>query len=160
MVAVAAELRSPAVSGPRLVARLFVMGLVLVFSAGAEEKRPSKHTAYAEGIRAFRNEEWKEANDHLLAALKNWPTEDGELTRLYGAWFVPYLPELYLGVAYFELGCFQDAKKHLESSVLNKKTIRRAEEEQKMLTEYSARVAEQLRLGTEPSKEGICERPK
>ncbi|MCP4664118.1 MAG: hypothetical protein GY856_52710, partial [bacterium] len=96
------------------------------------EERPGKHPEFSEGFRAYQRENWLEAAEWMCTAEERWP-EDGELTRTHGRRFLPYLPRYYLGVALYEIGCYQAALNQFNASILHQREVRNTGSERKTL---------------------------
>ena len=123
-----------------------VVGAPALVSLSDSEKRPNKHPDYSAGFREFKLENWEETADHMTAALEDWK-EDGELTRVYGRWFEPYLPHFYLGVALFEMGCYEVAMYHFKETILNDQEVKGAKKLKLQLELLKLESDEFLRQG-------------
>lgn len=111
---------------------LFLLHPVSVHTQPPAPTALSFDEAYREGLRRLRYEEWDEAVELLCQAL-DARAEDGELVRDYGAWYVPYLPQYYLGVALQELECEAQALVLFQTSILNRREVRRARSQRRDL---------------------------
>ena len=133
---------------------VLLAALLLVFDTSGQ-KRPGKHTEFGEGFRAFKQGEWEQVVDRMLAALAAWP-EDGELTRVYGRWFEPYIPHYYLGVALHELGCYELALGQLNESLLGKQEIKGAKKQLEELESLKLKSDRFVRQGIAQREDAEC----
>ncbi len=129
-------------------------GLLLIFDLWGQE-RPGKHPEFGEGFRAVKQENWETVVDRMLAALDVWD-EDGELTRVYGRWFEPYLPRYYLGVALHELGCYELSLAQLDASVLGKEEIKGAKKQLEALESLKLKSERFVRQEITESEDAEC----
>lgn len=138
-----------------LILPLMSVGLLVSDISG--QQRPGKHPAFSEGFRALRQEDWETVADRMLKALAAWP-EDGELTRVYGRLFEPYLPRYYLGMALHDLGCYEQSLKQLNESILNKKEVKGAKKQLEELESLKLKTERFVRQGLNQSEGADCER--
>ncbi len=137
---------------------LFSIFLLFVLPWAASitaEDCPAKHPQFREGYRALRDKDWERAADHMLAAEKACD-EDGKLTKTYGNWYEPYLPRYSLGVALYELGCYEYALHLFKSSKLEKETIPRAEEMHEKHRSLKEKCKEYLHQGVKSKGKVDC----
>ncbi len=134
---------------------LSLMAAFLLVCNISGEKRPGKHPEFGDGFRAFKQEEWATVADRMLAALAVWP-EDGGLTRVYGRWFEPYIPRYYLGVALYELGCYELSLAQLEESVLGKEEVKGAKKQLEELESLKLKSERFVRQGITESEDAQC----
>ncbi len=126
---------------------LFACALAASFAAPAAKAQDLAPVhEFADGLRHFKSKDWDDAAIAFGKALKQ-RAEDGELVRVLGSWFEPYLPELYYGVSLYELGCYEEALRHLEASVATRANLRKAEDERELLEDFAARARELVGLG-------------
>ncbi len=71
---------------------------------------------YSNGLDYIEKEDWLRAIEELRGAA-SLEFEDSDMRRTYGTRFIPYFPHRELGVAYYNLGEFENAKKELELSL-------------------------------------------
>jgi len=83
--------------------------------AGAEIFRKDFKEIYKDALAAVEKENWEKAKQHLDEALHQNPRE-GDLVRLYGVRYEPYLPHYYLGLCYFHLRNYEGALREWETS--------------------------------------------
>ena len=156
-----ASARSTQSSTGRATARLLLSlwlaaALLPVFDLSGQQRSPGS-SQFSEGFRAFKQEDWEEVADRMLAALADRP-EDGELTRVYGRWFEPFLPRYYLGAALYELGCYQLSLEQLDASLLSQETIKGAKKQLEELESLKLKSDRFLRQGITESRDADCER--
>ncbi len=133
-----------------------LMSVGLLVSDVSGQRRPGKHPEFSEGFRALRQEDWETVADRMLKALASWP-EDGELTRVYGRLFEPYLPRYYFGMALQDLGCYEQSLKQLNESVLSKKEIKGATKQLEELESLKLESERFVRRGINESEGADCE---
>jgi len=68
---------------------------------------------YDAGVKAIAARDWSSAEARLKTALALQPKQ-GRQVRAYGIRFIRYIPDYYLGVAYFNQGKYQDALNQLQ----------------------------------------------
>ena len=85
--------------------------LVLVLSAASAQA--SWYDDYDAGLAAVRAGNWSTVVSKMTAAIKGQPNESNK-ARTYGAIFINYHPYYYRGVAYLNLGRYQQAIDDLE----------------------------------------------
>lgn len=150
--------RSSACSGPirplLLILSLTAVGL-LVFDISGQGGRPGKHQDFGVGFRAVKQEDWETVADRMLKALVAW-AEDGELTRVYGRWFEPYVPRYYLGMALYELGCYEQSLQQLNESVLSKGEIKGAKKQVEELESLKLKSDRFVRQGIKERENAEC----
>lgn len=113
------------------------------------QDRPATHPKFTDGFRAFENKKWEQAVEIMWEADKIWP-EDGELFRISGKAYEPYLPRYYMGIALYELGCYKDAADRLDSSILNQDlVIKGTKKERAKLRLFRQKCEAYLEIGIE-----------
>ena len=115
-----------------LAAVLCVLVVMIETTSISAQSSLRRHIDYVDGIKAFKNGEWNRAVSYMQLALKE-DEEDGELTRIYGNWYKPYLPRYYMGVSLYEMGCYEEALDQLKITILNRKDVKRAGKETRTL---------------------------
>ncbi len=78
---------------------------------------------YSKGQKSQKKERWEEAIQSYQDALK-LRSDDGERIRTYGVNFIDYFPNRELGIVYFELEDFGNARIYLEKSQQNQTSER------------------------------------
>lgn len=119
------------------------------------EKRPAKHPEFGEGLKAFKQEAWETVADRMLKAVQAWG-EDGELTRVYGRSFEPYVPRYYLGAALYELGCYELSQRQLEESILSREEIKGAKTQLDELESLKLKSDSFVRQGVSQDEGAQC----
>ena len=95
-------------------ARVFVVSLVL-FSLFAGVANASWYDDYDKGIIAVRKGNWSAEISAMSAAIKGNPKESNK-AKTYGTIFINYHPYYYRGVAYLNLGRYEQAIADLEAT--------------------------------------------
>lgn len=139
-----------------LVAACVVVALLLTADLLAQKREP-KPMAFADGFRAYKQKDWEETADRMLASLEASP-EDGELIRVYGRWFEPYLPRYYLGVALYQLGCYADAQDQLGESILGNGEVKGAKKQLQELESLKLKAERFVRQGVNEVEDVDCAR--
>jgi|GEM_PF-3265342 len=104
--------------------------------------------AYDEAMSNIKSQNWLLAETRLSAALRQHP-EQGRKVRAYGARFMRYYPEYYLGVVYFHTGKYQNALERF-LSVQNKGLITETDEEYKEMTNLTQQAMVKLNPQIKP----------
>lgn len=99
----------------RLSVTCFLIAIFL-FSSSITTATGRKPAEFTKGIRAQDKQDWAGSAVLMKAALQKQP-EDGEIVRIYGTRFEPYLPQFYLGLAYYKLGKYEEAEKEWTASI-------------------------------------------
>lgn len=92
---------------------LLVMAMTCVRPLQASEKW---YRAYANGIAAMSNQEWRAAIAHFNTALEQRKLDVGKV-RAAGAMFIDYYPNREIGVCYYHLGETERARQYLRLSM-------------------------------------------
>ena len=88
--------------------------LILIFiSAGISGQTFYDH--YSKGLKSQKKENWEEAKKCFENAIE-LKRDDGERVRTYGVNFIDYFPNRELGIVYFNLKDFENARFYLERS--------------------------------------------
>ncbi len=109
---------------------IFLISLVLTPDIQAQQLKWYKH--YFRGLKAMERGDWKTAAAHFQASLKV-KDKDSKKTRAYGTVFIKYYPHRELGIALYNLGKPELARKQLLISIRQSPTPR--------AREYLARIA-------------------
>ncbi len=136
---------------------VFLLTATLIVVDASGQDRPEKQPEFSEGLRAYKKVDWEKVVDRMLAALAAWP-EDGELSRVYGRWFEPYIPHYYLGVALHELGCYQASLTQLNESILGQQEIKGATKQLEELESLKLKADRLVRQGITESEGANCRR--
>ncbi len=94
-------------------ARILSATLCLALSTGVA--LASWYDDYDAGVSAIRKGQWQLAVQKMTAAI-NGNAREGDKTRTYGAIFINYHPYYYRGVAYMNLGKYEQAISDLEKT--------------------------------------------
>ncbi len=81
---------------------------------------------YDAGLEYIEKQDWLRAIEELRSAA-SLEFEDADMKRIYGTRFIEYFPHRELGVAYYNLKEFEDARKELELSIAYTSTGRAEE---------------------------------
>lgn len=100
------------------------------------------YEAYDSALNDIKMKNWRLAEEKLKAALKLQPRQ-GRKIRAYGARFMNYIPEYYLGVVYFHQGNYQGALENF-LRVQNQELINKGDEEYEELTRLSRQAMVKL----------------
>ncbi len=135
------------------------MSLLVASSFGLDAfgQRPEKHPEFSDGVRAVNKGDWERVADRMMEALAGWD-EDGELTKIFGRWLEPYIPRYYLGVALYELGCYELSLKQLSGSLLSKQEIKGAKTQLEELESLKLKSERFVRQGVTAKDRKICAR--
>ena len=90
-------------------------GIALCLTLVAATASASWYDDYNAGIKAVRDGQWSAVVEKMTAAINARPKE-GNKERAYGTIFINYHPYYYRGVAYLNLGKYQQAISDLETS--------------------------------------------
>ena len=93
--------------------RTITIALIALFAATAA--LASWYDDYDAGVAAVRKGQWQVAVQKMSSAIKGNPKE-GDHTRTYGAIFINYHPYYYRGVAYMNLGQYDQAVSDFEKT--------------------------------------------
>ncbi len=94
-------------------ARTSAIALIALFAATAAFA--SWYDDYDAGINAVRKGQWQVVIQKMSAAIKG-NAKEGDHTRTYGAIFINYHPYYYRGVAYLNLGQYEQAVDDFEKT--------------------------------------------
>lgn len=81
------------------------------------------HQAYAAGLKAMKNQEWRAAIRHFSVAMDK-KSKDKDKTRAYGAVFISYYPNRETGIAYYYLGDYERARGFLQRAQRQARSVR------------------------------------
>ncbi len=94
----------------------------------APTKKPKEFSA---GIKAFDREDWAKGAE-LMSKAASQQREDGEVTRIYGTRFEPYLPLYFRGLALYKQGKCAEALAQWEQC-LQAGAVQRTEKQELLL---------------------------
>ena len=138
---------------------IFACVFLLAFSSQllAQEKF---YNYYDKGLELMEKGDWLRAIEEFKSAI-SLEFEDTKRKRTYGTRFIKYFPHRELGIAYYELGEFEDAMAELELSIAYKKSKRAEEYLRKIKGGELVRidVAEKPTEVEEPPVEEPAEKP-
>ena len=76
---------------------------------------------YEQGTKYIEKRDWLRALDSFKSAA-SLEFQDAKRKRTYGTRFIKYFPHREMGIAYYNLGEFDDARRELELSIAYKRT--------------------------------------
>lgn len=135
--------------GCRLLLAVTLLGLALTPAFPQLDRK--WYLFYDEGIQAIENGHYETAVEKLDLAIgqKSKPSANA---RFYGDLSGPYLPHFYLGLAYFKLGKYEDARMNFEREqrygAIRKVPAKKAELDQ-LLGQVKEKLAEALKASPE-----------
>ncbi len=101
-----------------------IVSLFLGFAPGFSQTK--FYNYYDAGLEYIEKQDWLRAIEELRSAA-SLEFEDADMKRMYGTRFIEYFPHRELGVAYYNLKEFDDARKELELSIAYSSTGRAEE---------------------------------
>jgi len=129
----------------RVIPALCFLFMAVSLCAAAEEW----FEAYDEAMNDIKTQNWLLAETRLNAAIRQHP-EQGRKVRAYGARYMRYFPEYYLGVVYFHTAKYQNALERF-LSVQNKGLISETDGEFKEMTNLTQQAMVKLSPQIKPS---------
>jgi len=125
-----------------------VLNILILFSAQISFGQESWWDLYDLAIKDLRAKNWSLAEERLKAAFR-LQSEQGPRIRTYGARFIRYFPEYYLGVVHFHQGKYQEALEEF-LRVQNKGLIKEGDEEHSELTRLKQQTFARLNAPSTP----------
>ena len=96
--------------------RILVCALLLVLLGSGVAHAKEFYESYDEGLRAVESKNWNDVVTKMTEAINKNPKENRK-ERSYGANFFPYHPYYYRGIAYFNLGKYEQAIADLQRAL-------------------------------------------
>lgn len=104
----------------------FSLIVSLVFCSSPGISQTKFYNYYDDGLEYIEKQDWLRAIEELRSAA-SLEFEDADMKRIYGTRFIEYFPHRELGVAYYNLKEFDNARKELELSIAYASTGRAEE---------------------------------
>ena len=95
------------------LSRLATIAAIAAVSLASAPGAELWYEHYDRAMRALESSEWEQAIDALEAAIEE-KDESSARARTYGMRFVAYMPYFYAGVAYYNLGDLENARRYLD----------------------------------------------
>lgn len=96
--------------------RILVCALLLVLFGSGVAHAKEFYEAYEDGLKSVESKNWNDVVAKMTEAIGKNAKEDRR-TRTYGANFIPYHPYYYRGIAYFNLGKYEQAIADLQRAL-------------------------------------------
>jgi hypothetical protein len=128
--------------------RYIILSLLILWSAHVAMAQESWWDFYDLAMKDIRAKNWSLAEERLKSAFR-LQSEQGPKVRTYGARFIRYFPEYYLGVVYFHQGKHQQALEEF-LRVQNKGLIKQGDEEHAELTRLKQQSFAKLNPSSPP----------
>jgi len=96
--------------------RILASALLLVLLGSGVAHAKEFYESYDDGLKAVESKQWNEVIARMTEAINKNPKEN-KRERSYGANFFPYHPYYYRGIAYFNLGKYEEAIADLQRAL-------------------------------------------
>ena len=104
-----------------------IIGLALVWvvlgTISVSAQKPQWYVNYQAGLEAVDAANWQLASQYFQEAIRIKNDETNKL-RAFGAIFIEYFPHRELGICYYHLGDYDNARQYLQFSISRKATDR------------------------------------
>ncbi len=134
--------------------------VLILLIASTASVRADYAAEFRQGVLASDRKEWSEVVRHMQAAIVEKPAESRNRVLIYGVHYEPYVPHLWLGVAYSNLNDCDTALKELAESEKQVEVTKTTRYRDLQITSYQCQKRVAAKLGAtapprEPSEQTI-----
>ena len=142
----------------RKIFSVYLMYLLLPLASGLSAQ-DRFYDYYDNGVAYMEKKDWLRAIEEFKSAA-SLEYEDRHNKRTYGTRFIEYYPHRELGIAYYHLGEYENAKRELDLSAGYKNTSRTKEYMKKLSTIDSAALRAEADAKAKALREAMAEKEK